>query len=189
MKWLLRPLLLLALSGARVVGAILVFWGPPVLSQREPLPVAAGDHEIVWLYAATNASNWERFVAAAERLHGLLPGLEVRTDGAFPRQTTEVPEVALSWPECKQRLVFRWYKITSAWKTRDWVAALTRRQPPPLAIIGGNSSDTARDLAYRMQESCADLPPAIRPLLLLTTATADRVPPENSADDNHADDP
>jgi hypothetical protein len=189
MKRLWRPFLLLALAGTLVVGAVLAFRGAPAMLQPVPLPLAAGEHEIVWLYAATNASNWERFVAAVERLRDRLPGLEARTDGAFPRETTAVPEVALSWPGVPQRLVFRWYKLTSDWKTRDWVAALAKRQPPPLAVIGGNSSDTARDLAFRMQEACSQLPPAARPLLLLTNATADRVLPEEGTAEQAANDP
>lgn len=186
MRWLLRPLLLIALLGALVAGAVLAFRGGPALARPVPQPVAAGEHELVWLYGATNGSNWERFVAAAERLRGKYPGMEVHTEGAFPPQTTAVPEVALDWPAAGQRLVFRWYKLTSDWKAGDWAEALARRQPPPLAVIGGNSSDTARDLAFRMREACDGLPPAARPLLFLTAATADRVLPEDAAD-THAD--
>jgi hypothetical protein len=188
MKRLLRPLLLLALSGALVGGAVLAFRGGPTLLRPTPLPVATDAHEIVWLYAATNASNWERFVAAVERLQRRFPVMELHTEGAFPPQTTVVPEVVLGFPPERRRLVFRWYKLTSDWKTRDWVEALARRQPPPLAVIGGNSSDTARDLAFRMREACAVLPPASRPLLLLTTATADRVPPEEGTAEPAPDD-
>jgi hypothetical protein len=189
MKRLLRPVLLLALSGALVGGAVLAFRGGPSLSRPVPLPVAAGTHEIVWLYAATNASNWERFVAATERLEERFADLAVHTTGAFPPQTTAVPEVVLSWPAEQHRLVFRWYKLTSDWKTRDWIAALANRQPPPLAVIGGSTSDAARDLAFRMRAACAALPPASRPLLLLTTATADRVPLEEGVADLGPDDP
>src|SRR5436190_1329205 len=73
------------------------------------------------------------------------------------------------------RLVFRWYKLTSDWKARDWVEALLKRRPPPLAIIGGSSSDAARELAWQLRRQGAGLPETERPLLLLTTATADRV--------------
>ncbi len=180
MKRFLRPVLLLALLVTLVGGAILAFRGAPTMAHPDPLPVADGEHEIVWLYAATSASNWERFVGAAEWLKVRLVDLEIHTEKAFPPQTTAVPEVVLNWPARQQRLLFRWYKLTSDWKTADWVAALARRPRPPLAIIGGNSSDTARDLAFRMREVCTALPLASRPLLLLTNATADRVPTEAS---------
>jgi hypothetical protein len=145
--------------------------------------VAPGDHEIVWLYAATNTSAWERFVAAvrhtAQRLQDDYPGLEPEADEAFPRQTTAVPQVALPLGRPGLpggRLVFRWYKLTSDWNTQDWVETLLERRPPPLAIIGGSSSYGARQLAYHLDRVGADLPESLRPLLLLTTATADRVP-------------
>src|SRR5262249_24987557 len=133
--------------------------------------------------------NWERFVAAAEWLQGRLLGLEVHTERAFPPQTTAVPEVALSWPAKGQRLLFRWYKLTSDWKTSDWVAALASRQRPPLAVIGGNSRDTARALAFGWGGRCAGLPRASQLLLLLTNATADRVPPEEGTTEPTSSDP
>jgi hypothetical protein len=80
------------------------------------------------------------------------------------------------------RFVFRWYKITGDWKTRDWIEALLKRDPPPLAIIGGSSSDSARELATYLNQLTAEVPEADRPLLLLTQATADRVTPFTEGD-------
>jgi hypothetical protein len=188
MRWLFRPSMLLALAAAVVVGTFLITWASGVFPSRSaparptPLPVADGDREVVWLYPATNSAAWERFVAAvrraADRLRGVFAGLEAQVgEGTFPRQTTAVPETALAFPDGR-RLVFRWYKLTSDWKTRDWIAALLRRRPAPLAVIGGSSSDAARDLAGQLRQLGADLPEAERPLLLLTTATADRVLPD-----------
>lgn len=192
MRQLFRPTLLVALLAAAVVGAAaVVFQANPPPIRPTPLPVASGDEEIAWLYPATSAANWERFVTAirraGDRLRNDQPGLTV-FDGpaAFPQQTTATPEVALSWPSQGRRLVFRWYKLTSDWKTRDWVEALVRRRPPPLAVVGGNTSDAARELAIVMRAATAALPEAKRPLLLLTTATADRVA-EESADAPGAD--
>jgi hypothetical protein len=192
MRQIFRPTLLVALPAIAVVGAAaVVFQANPPPSRPAPLPVAPGDREIAWLYPATSAANWERFVTAVrragERLRGDFPGLTV-LDGpaAFPQQTTATPEVALAWPSEGRRLVFRWYKLTSDWKTRDWVEALMRRRPAPLAVIGGNTSDAARELALYMRAEAAALPEADRPLLLLTTATADRVP-EEAADAPGAD--
>jgi hypothetical protein len=182
MKWLTRPSILLAALAAVVIGAaVAIFWPQTGQLRPTPLPVAEGDHEIVWLYTATNAASWERFVAAVRRSAGRLqqdqPGLQpdINDANAFPRQTTAVPEVSLALPGKAGRLVFRWYKITSDWKTRDWVEALLKRPQPPLAIIGGSSSDAARELAGQLRDHTAGRPEKDRPLLLLTTATADRV--------------
>ncbi|HZY83937.1 MAG TPA: hypothetical protein VFE78_03845 [Gemmataceae bacterium] len=183
MKWLLRPSLLIVASTAFVVGALAVALRTgPALTRPAPLPVADGDREIVWLYAATNPGAWERFVAAVRRApEGLRkdhPDVRAEFSGAvaFPEHTTAVPEVALSFGPGRGRLVFRWYKLTSDWNTHDWVEALLKRAPPPLAVIGGSSSDGARDLAWQLDQAGAALPADARPLLLLTTATADRVP-------------
>jgi hypothetical protein len=188
-KQLFRPSLLFALSAAAVVGAVVVvFQGPPAQGRPAPLPVAPGELEIVWLYTATNATSWERFVSAvkrtADRLRSEHPGLQADVNAAFPQQTTAVPEVSLAWPSDGPRFVFRWYKVTSDWKTRDWIEALLRRSPPPLAIIGGSSSESARELATYLNQFAAGIPKDDRPLLLLTTATADRVTPYSEASSN-----
>jgi hypothetical protein len=181
MKWLTRSSTMALASALLVVGAaVLILRSAPAQPRPIAAAVGAGDREIVWLFTTTNATSWERFVAAvrraAPRLHDQQPGLQLQiSDAAFPKQTTAIPEVALTWPDQHRRLVFRWYKLTSDWKTRDWVEALLKRQPPPLAIIGGSSSDAARELAWQLQQQSAEMPPSQRPLLLLTTATADRV--------------
>ncbi|MHB1422908.1 MAG: type 1 periplasmic-binding domain-containing protein [Gemmataceae bacterium] len=186
-----RPSLLIALSAAVVVGAVVVvLQGPPAQGLPTPLPVQAGEHEIVWLYPATEAASWERFVAAVRRTAERLQPYrrQARTDdkSAFPQQTTTVPEVSLSWSGPGPRFVFRWYKLTGDGKTRDWIAALLARRPPPLAIIGGSFSDSARELAAYLHRFALELqlPDEDRPLLLLTSATADRVAPyrEGEAD-------
>jgi hypothetical protein len=183
MKWLLRPPLLIVASAAFVIGAVAVALKTgPVLSRPAPLPVADGDREVVWLYPATNPGAWERFVAAVRRSPESLrpdhPAIqaEVNPALAFPQHTTAVPEAALSFGPGQGRLVFRWYKLTSDWNTHDWVEALLQRRPPPVAVIGGSSSDAARELAFQLRRAAEALPEEARPLLLLTTATADRVP-------------
>ena len=180
MRYFFRPSILIALSAVVVVVAIVVvFQGPPAQGHPLPLPVRDDEREIVWLYPATSAASWQRFVAAvrrtAERLQGDRPGLQADDKNAFPSQTTTVPEVSLSGGRVGPRFVFRWYKLTGDWKTRDWVEALLERKPPPLAILGGSSSDGARELALHLCRSAEKLPVAERPLLLLTSATADRV--------------
>lgn len=188
MRSIFRPSLLLTLALAAVVGAAaVIFQMGPTPNGPTPQPVRPGDWEVVWLYPATNAGSWERFVAAvrraAEHLRGDYADMQLH-DGplAFPAETTATPEVALSWSASGKRLVFRWYKLTSDWKTRDWIDALVQREPPPLAIIGGNNSDAAREVAHYLHAATKALPEAKRPLLLLTTATADRVPEIESDD-------
>jgi hypothetical protein len=60
------------------------------------------------------------------------------------------------------------------------VSELARRDPAPLAIVGGDTSDRARDMALALarQSSWRGKPP----LLLITTATADKVFLEDEAD-------
>jgi hypothetical protein len=184
---------LLVLSVGLVGGAVAVLFQPaPAAGRPAPLPVAANEYEVVWLYAATNTAAWERFVAAVqrtgERLREREPNLEVEVGlAAFPRQTTAVPEVALRWRDTGTRLVFRWYKLTSDWKTRDWVEALARRDPPPLAVIGGSSSDGAREAALQLEQAGKSLPEKSRPLLLLTTASADKVARDPAASEPAAE--
>src|SRR4051812_36502313 len=175
MHWLFRTSTLVVVSVAlTVVAAGLVFWpfGSGARADRAvPRPVPAGDQEVAFLSAATNAG-WERFVAAVRRLRDERPdlGVQVAADGnAFPGQTTAVAGFAVPAGGSRARLWFRWYKMTGDPGTGEWVRALAGRDPPPLAVIGGGSSDRARDLALEL-EKLLELPTAA-PLLLLTTAT------------------
>ena len=177
MRWLLRPSLLVLVSAALVLGAALLLpwpWGTD--TQPRPQPVTGGDQEVAWLYPATNASTWERFVTAAQNAAARPDlGLTVDSARAFPQETTAVPEVALSVGGGAGRLLVRWYKLTSDWKTDKWVQALSRRRPPRLAVIGGSSSDPAIELANCLQDQdAASGHDGTTPLLLLTTATADQ---------------
>lgn len=182
-------MLILLGVGLALCAAVLVLWERPV--EPGPLPLSEGDQEIVWLYAATSQANWERFVTAvkgaAEQLAPAYPDLEVQvTDRTFPAQTTAVPELALAVRGGAGRLVFRWYKLTSDQKAEWWVEKLVGgKRRPPLAIVGGASSDLAIDLAQSLNETTARHP-AAPPLLVLTTATADRTQARES--DAPADD-
>jgi hypothetical protein len=180
MTRLFRPTNLILVSAALIlaVGA-LTMWLSGERAQADhavPRPVPPGDQEIVWLYAATQGESWERFVAGIRRLEKDHPELElevVQDTNVFPTQSTTVPELAVTLGKNPGRLWFRWYKLTNDLTTRDWVEALTRRQPPPLAIIGGGSSDRAHDLATALNDLRGRL--AAPPLLAITTATADQV--------------
>jgi hypothetical protein len=176
MHWLLRPSILVLVLAALVLGAAaLALWPWGAETQPRPQPVTGADQEVAWLYPATNASTWERFVTAVQNAAERADlGLAVDSARAFPPETTAVPEVALLVAGGRGRLLFRWYKLTSDWKTEKWVQALSRRAPPPLAVIGGSSSDPAIELANCLQDQyTASGKDGSTPLLLLTTATAD----------------
>jgi hypothetical protein len=183
-RWVFRPAVLIVVSVALVGTAVLILVRPEsgaLQPQRPPLP--RGVHEIAWIYPATGTTTWERFVTAVKRssvqLQQRYPGLRV-DDLSKPATVsrTGVPEVVMWWPHRggTRRLVFRWYKLTSDWSPQAWVRELLARRPYPLAIIGGNNSNLARELAILLELLGAHLPQAQRPLLLLTTGTADRVP-------------
>lgn len=171
----MRMTLLILAWGVLIAAAVVFVIGPGWRSTGSTVarPVPAGDVEIVWMNAATNVVGWERFVAAIRRLETDDKLKIVDENNAFPEQTTAVPELAVAVPGKPGRLWFRWYKLTGDIGTSQWVEALLQREPPPLAIIGGGSSDRARDLASDLERMRASTPRS--PLLLFTTATADRV--------------
>jgi hypothetical protein len=184
MKWLFRPSILVIVSAALAASAMgLVLWPGGLGDKAVPLSVEDGDQEIVWLYTATSVGPWERFLkgvdTAVNRLQRVAPDLEleINKEGAFPRETTAVPEVVVSARGTTGRLRFRWYKLTSDQKTLDWVQALLERRPPPLAIIGGSSSDLGIELAHCLKGQTAQRRlGSAAPLLLLTAATAEDDP-------------
>lgn len=172
------PLLvfLICLPVAILAAGVDVPWLRSGTPLAHPLPVPDGDREIVWLHTTTNAGTWERFVSGVQRATLLVPGMRVDDSRAFLERTTDVPEVVVGMDGRPGRLRIRWYKLSSYAKTSHWVHSLARRDPAPLAIIGGGSSDRARDLAW----SLARQPTwrGDRPLLLITTATAEKVEAE-----------
>src|SRR5205814_1314203 len=91
---------------------------------------------------------------------------------AFPDRTTAVPEVVVSRDGFAGKIRVRWYKVTNYAPVDAWVQALAERRPAPLAIVGGWSSDRARDLAEAMHRQAWT---GEKPLLLLSTATAETV--------------
>jgi hypothetical protein len=114
-------------------------------------------------------------VAAVHRLKVDRPelGLEVAPGAEpFPSQTAAVPELAITARGSKSRLWFRWYKLTGELGYAQWVEALARRRTPPLAIMGGGSSDRALELARTLNDRRDSFRTA--PLLLITQATQHR---------------
>lgn len=157
---------------AALVGG--VWWrmlGPSV--GPRPLPVPKGDQEIAWFHTATNLNTWERFVTGIHYAARGENDLEIDDSQAFPEMTASTPEVVVSRRGVPGRLRIRWYKQSGQAGIADWVRALAEREPPPLAIVGGGSSDRAMELADALarQSSWRGLPP----LLLVTTATADKL--------------
>lgn len=138
-----------------------------------PQPVPAGDFEIAWFNTTTGGTAWERFVTGVQRARNLMPGLRVELAGAFPDQTTDVPEIILTDAGQTTRLRIRWYKLSSQHSEADWISRLSSRRPAPLAIIGGGSSDRARDLALALAAQTQWQ--GQRPLFFITTATAQSI--------------
>ncbi|WP_439620386.1 hypothetical protein [Gemmata sp.] len=170
---------------AAVAGGLLVAYLPGLLAPRpvaRPRPVPAGDREVAWLHNPTAFDAWENFVWGVKRAEmagdGGPDGLEVDDSHAFPDKTTSVPEVVLRRKGCAGAVRVRWYKLTNTSTQEDWVTALAAADPPPLAVLGGWSSDRARVLADAMRDAKWR---AARPLLFLATATADRVDPDDDA--------
>ncbi|MFO0843402.1 MAG: hypothetical protein U0797_13545 [Gemmataceae bacterium] len=177
LKWLFRPAVLIAFSVLLVAAAMAVVVPTDRGGRPQPLPVRPGEQEIAWLYPATSTTQWERLAdavgQACDRLQAEFPGLSWSHETSASGPAHASPSVALRWPA--GRLVFRWYKLTSQWTPRDWVEALLARDPPPLAVIGGNSTYWARELAAELRRAAGDESGPHHPLLLLTNATADRV--------------
>lgn len=136
-------------------------------------PVPEGDVEIAWIHTTTNAQTWERFVAGIQQTGRQWPQLHVDDSRAFLDQSADIPEVVVSLPNRPGRILFRWYKLSSDVNTKEWVRVLAQRDPPPLAFMGGGSSDRAIDLANALSEQTTWQGEA--PLLLVTTATANEV--------------
>ncbi|MEI7684745.1 MAG: hypothetical protein WCL32_06935 [Planctomycetota bacterium] len=159
------------------------FWTPlwTPLGPGRVKAVPAGDQEIAWIASATSGEAWERLVKAVrvlaeqwEEIHGGAP-MQLDTERAFLPLTADVPEIGLHFPK-SGTLWIRWYKLSAVTDAQHWVHNLKRRATPPLAIVGGDTSDRALVLAEILERVRNDWsgPP---PLLLITTATAERYLP------------
>ena len=174
--------LLIVLVGAIAVVASRLPWFRETRPAAAPRPVPSGDREIAFLHNPTAFENWDNFVWGVKRAEmaadGAPSGLEVDDANAFPNRTTAVPEITIRKPGCAGALRVRWYKVTDEATQEAWVKALAARDPPPLAILGGWSSDRAKELADVMRETNWS---GDRPLLFLVTATADAIDPVASS--------
>ena len=112
-------------------------------------------------------------MAAVFQIRREYPSVQVDASRAFPDQSAGIPEIVFTAPGRHDKLRIRWYKLSSEVGNRDWVNALAERNPPPLAFMGGGSSDRAIELAQALDERKEWK--GHRPLLFITTATADTV--------------
>jgi hypothetical protein len=145
--------------------------GTSALAEVRPVP--SGHQEIAWFQTATSVESWERFLKAVRLVKTERPELNLEIQEGFPDQGDAVPEIAL-WIKGREdaKLWVRWYKLTSGNDARTWIAKLARRQPAPLAIIGGDTSDRALVMANALKEQRTQWRGA-DPVFLITTATAD----------------
>lgn len=153
-----------------LVAAGLTMAGWWLASPRDdrPADVPPGDIEFAWIHAATSTTAWERFVTGVCRITRDWPELTCDVTRAYPQSTTSIPEITLGQVGTRGRIRIRWYKLSQATNVWHWSTRLARRKPPPLAIIGGGSSDRAIELARAVSEA----PWTTKPLLFFTTATA-----------------
>ena len=99
MTWPFRSNLLVLVVVALALAAVWVVWpfgGAGATGQAVPRTLEKGDQEVAWLNPATSAVTWERFVAATRRFVADRHNFILDDSDAFPRQTTAVPELALS---------------------------------------------------------------------------------------------
>jgi hypothetical protein len=170
-------LIIVLLAGGMLLAVYLLLGQrdlPGVVS-APPAAVAPGDQEVAWFNPATNVYAWTRLLAGLQHLLHVHPelGLEWEDRGSVDGAAAHQPAVGLKRRGYRGRLWVRWYKLTGQQGTREWLDLLLNRTPPPLAIIGGGSSDRARDLALALANASWAADRA--PLLLLTQATADHV--------------
>lgn len=158
---------------------VLVIVGLAVVKTRATRPslraeaLEPGDQEIAWFHVTTAFTNWERFVTGVQHFGATHDGWTIDDGNAFPDRSTDTPVVALRRNGSTQRLLIRWYKQSSHAEIRDWLRVLAARGKPPLAVIGGGSTDRAIELAEALKDA-EDTWSGTAPLLFLTTATANR---------------
>jgi hypothetical protein len=194
-RWTLGSALALTLATALYLTAQgLGLWEGATGAQVKGL--VGEEQEIAWIEPATNSDDWAQFVSGLARLEADWPkirgplgqfNLELGAESslAFPQLTADVAEVALSFAEAPARKLWvRWYKISGDNPSEAWVEKLRARSRPPLAIVGGGTSDRAFVLARALVKAQADRWHGKPPLFLITTATAetDRPPPGDAAD-------
>jgi len=156
-----------------LLGSAAVAWALWPAKSRLPKPVSvpSGDQEIAWINTSSAADTWSQFVIGLKRIEMDVSGISVDVSKAFPEQSTDIPEIGIRRASYNGTLFIHWYKTASDATAEQWVESLSRRDPAPLAVIGGWSSDQAYKLAValnRTQNWGGD-----RPLFLISQATAE----------------
>lgn len=155
------------------LAGVAVAWQVSRSTEGGVVAVPPMDQEIAWIQAATSIAAWERFVTGIHRVSRDWPELTVDDRVAFPEETTATPELVISLANVPGRIRVRWYKLSKGATAGRWAERLAQRAPPPLAVVGGGSSDRALDLARAMAAQPSWR--GERPLLFFTTATASAI--------------
>jgi hypothetical protein len=193
MKWM-RVVIVGGMIAALAAAGFLTLRGLGVLEESDlgrPRVVPQGDQEIAYIAPSTATDGWERLVAAIKLLkkewrliHNTPEDLQIDDERAFLQLSADVPEVGLWFGDGDGgKLWVRWYKLSNLNDSKSWVRKLARRGTPPLAIVGGDTTDRALDMSRVLQaerERWIGAPP----LFLITTATADRYLPTDAASAN-----
>ncbi len=145
-------------------------------SGDRPLPIPTGVKEVAWLAPATSSLDWQRMVSAMELAMGTpsCSGCTLDTSKAFPTRSSEIPECRII--RNGRILVWRWYRLDESHHVTD---LLLKRKPPPLALVGGSTSDAAQALADCLSNH-QETEVSQLPILMLTTATANRLAKSDS---------
>ena len=179
-RWALLAVLL-SILGMAVYQTMLWygFWGN--LNDSQVKTLDDDDQEIAFIEPATSIDDWGRLVSAVKllqidwpKINPKLPTLTISDAAAFPKRTADVPEIALALTTAPHpTLRLRWYKITGEHDAASWIRKLQGRKRPPLAILGGATSDRAVRMAQALQ---ATYPNAGQPspVFLITTATSEK---------------
>ena len=178
-RWALVAVLLIVLAIA--VHQTLMWlgiWGNANESQVKEL--GEGEQELAFIELATSSDDWGRLITAVQlmehdwsKINPTLPALKISVQNAFPPLTADVPEIAFTFANAPaQKLWLRWYKISGEHDAASWVKKLHDRSRPPLAVIGGATSDRAIKLAYALKQ-IYDNPEQPAPVYIITTATAE----------------
>ena len=98
---------------------------------------------------------------------GTIPGCSLEVSSAFPSESATIPEFRVRFKT--KSLIWRWYRDDEDSLVTE---KLLQRNPPPLALVGGTSTDSAKQLAesLALAKTSRFLE---KPVLMLTTATAD----------------
>ena len=136
-----------------------------------PCPVPNGFREIAWLAPPSSSLGWQRLVAAAQFgfSKGTFPECSLEISNAFPSDPAKTPEFLIRWKS--KTLVWRWYRADEELAITE---KLLERNPPPIAMVGGTSTDNAKQLAERLAMAACSHSMG-KPVLMLTTATADDI--------------